>query len=293
MEFRQLRYFVTVAEELHFGRAADRLLLTQPALSKQIAGLEKELGVQLLIRTKRTVQLTSAGRVFLERAKQLLSQTEEAIRLTKRTDRGEEGQLAIGFTQTATHTVLPRLVRDFHRNYPNVELTMLELSTEAQVAALNEDKIDIAFLHPPIDGRGLNVHPILEEILVAVLPTQHPLLQYRLIPIEAFANESFIIHPRQEGPILYDGFVQLCQQAGFQPKIVKESISLQTSVCLVAAGIGITFISESWQSLVGTEVVCRPLANCPIHLEFAAAWRQNSATPTLRAFLTIMQENLS
>jgi DNA-binding transcriptional LysR family regulator len=125
MEFRQLCYFVTVAEELHFGRAADRLQLTQPALSKQIAGLEKELGVQLLIRTKRTVQLTSAGRVFLERAKQLLSQKKEAIQLTRRTARGEEGQLAIGFTATATHTVLPRLVRDFRRDYPNVELTML------------------------------------------------------------------------------------------------------------------------------------------------------------------------
>jgi DNA-binding transcriptional LysR family regulator len=164
------------------------------------------------------------------------------------------------------------------------------LPTEAQVAALNEDKIDIAFLHPPIDERGLNVHPILKEIFVAVLPKQHPLLQYRQIPIEAFANESFIIHPRQEGPILYDGFVQLCRQYGFEPNIVKESISLQTSLCLVAAGVGITFISESLQSLLGTEVVCRPIANCPIHLEFAAAWRQNSANPTLRAFLTILLE---
>jgi DNA-binding transcriptional LysR family regulator len=288
MEFRQLRYFVTVAEELHFGRAADRLQMTQPALSKQIAGLEKKLDVQLLRRTKRTVQLTSAGRVFLERAKQLLLQTEEAIQLTRRTDRGEAGQLAIGFTETATHTVLPKLVRDFHHNYPKVELIVLELCTEAQVVALNEDKIDIAFLHPPIDERGLRLYSILEETFVAVLPQQHPLLQYQQIPLEVFADEPFIIHPRQEGPILYDGFIQVCQQSGFQPKIVKESISLQTRVCLVAAGLGITFVSKSLQFLVGNEVVCRPLANCPIHLKFAAAWRQSSVSPTLQTFLKIL-----
>lgn len=290
MELRQLRYFVTVAEELHFGQAADRLQITQPALSKQIAKLEKEIGVLLLIRTKRTVQMTSAGRVFFDRAKKLLSQTEEAIQLTRRTACGEAGHLTIGFTETATHTVLPRLVQAFRSNYPNVELTMLGLSTEAQVAALNEGKIDLAFLHPPIDERGLSLHSILQVNFVAVFPQQHPLLQYEKVSPEAFANESFIIHPRQEGPILHDGFVQICHAAGFQPKIVKESISLQTRICLVAAGMGITFVPENLQFLVGSEVVCRPLTNCPIHLKFAAAWRQNSANPTLWAFLKIMRE---
>jgi DNA-binding transcriptional LysR family regulator len=290
MELRQLRYFVTVAEELHFGRAANHLQMTQPALSKQIAGLEKELGVELLVRTKLTVQLTSAGRVFLERAKQLLLDTETAIQLKKRTARGEEGQLAIGFTETATHTVLPTLVRKFRLGYPNVELTMLALSTEAQVAALNDGQIDLAFLHPPIDQRGLILHPLFEEAFVAVLPPQHPLLQYPEIPIAALASESFLIHPRSEGPILYDGFVQVCQQAGFQPRIVTESISLQTRVCLVAAGMGITFVSESLQFLIGKNVVCRPVADCPLHLKFAAAWRKNAVPPTLQAFLTIVRD---
>ena len=288
MEFRQLRYFVTVAETLHFGQAAERLQMTQPALSKQIANLEKELGVQLFTRTKRTVHLTRTGQVFLEQAQQLLDQAENAIQLTRRTARGEEGQLTIGFTATATHTVLPKLVRTFRRDYPQVELTMLELCTEAQVAALNEKKLDLAFLHPPIDERGLQLQPILEDPFVAVLPQQHPLLQYQRIPVEAFANEAFIIHPRQEGPILYDGFIQLCEHFGFQPKIAQESMSLQSRVCLVAAGLGVTFVSGSLQFLVGTEVVCRPLANCPIYLQFAAAWRQNSTLPTLQAFLKIL-----
>ncbi|MEL6385026.1 MAG: LysR family substrate-binding domain-containing protein, partial [Cyanobacteria bacterium J06626_18] len=208
--------------------------------------------------------------------------------LTRRTARGEEGQLTIGFTATATHTILPKLVREFRSRYPKVELSMRELSTEAQVTALNEGKIDIAFLHPPIDPRNLDVHPILEEAFIAVLSPQHPLAHSPQIPIEALANEPLIIHPRQEGPTLYDGFLRLCQQFGFQPHIAHESISLQTRVCLAAAGLGITFVSESLQSLIGSEVVCRPLANCPIHLEFAAAWRQQSTRPTLLAFTAIL-----
>ncbi|MGF1569992.1 MAG: LysR family transcriptional regulator [Nodosilinea sp.] len=288
MELRQLRYFVTVVEELHFGRAADRLHMTQPAVSKQIANLEQELDVKLLARTKRTAQLTPAGQVFFEQAQQLLRQAEATIQLTQRIERGEVGNLTIGFTETAVHTVLPQLVRDFRQIYPNVEITMLELGTEAQVTALNQGKIDLAFLHPPIDARGIELYPILEEPFIAVLPPQHPLLECDSIPLKAFANEPLIIHPRQEGPILYDGFVQVCQGAGFQPKIIKESISLQTRVCLVAIGMGITFVSSQLQFLVGNNVVCRPLEECPIYLKLAAAWRQNASSPILQALIKIL-----
>ena len=290
MELRHLRYFVTVAEELHFGRAAERLQMTQPALSKQVAALEKELDVQLLTRTKRTVRLTAAGQVLFDEAKRLLAQVDDTVQLVKRTANGEEGALAIGFTNTATSTVLPALVRRFRDRCPNVELTMQELCTEAQVRALNEHKIDLAFLHPPIDKRGLKLYPILEENFVAVLPKGHPLLKYEYLPLKALAGEPLIIHPRQEGPVLYDGFMQLCQQLGFQPNIVKETISPQSRVCLAAAGIGITFVAASSQASVGQEVVCRPLVDCPIKLQFAAAWRQNSTAPTLREFLAILLE---
>ncbi|MBF2074209.1 MAG: LysR family substrate-binding domain-containing protein [Synechococcales cyanobacterium C42_A2020_086] len=139
----------------------------------------------------------------------------------------------------------------------------------------------------------MNLHPILSANFVVVLPQQHPLLQCEKITLEALANESFIIHPRQEGPILYDGFIQICQTVGFYPKIVKESISLQTRICLVAAGLGITFIPENLQFLVGSEVVCKALQDCPICLKFAAAWQQNSISPTLREFLKIMREKLA
>ncbi|MGD1952871.1 MAG: LysR family transcriptional regulator [Leptolyngbyaceae cyanobacterium] len=288
MEFRQLRYFVTVAEELHFGRAAERLHITQPALSKQIASLEQELAVTLLLRTKRRVQLTHAGDVFFTQARQLLAQTNAAIQLTKRTDRGEIGSLAIGFTATATHTVLPLFLRDFRQQYPQVEVTLQELATEAQVEALNQNRIALAFLHPPIAQQGLEVHPIFDENFVAFLPLNHPLSNHDCIPLEALANEPLIIHPREEGPVIYDGFIQVCQQDGFQPKIVKESISLQTRVCLVTAGMGITFTSDRLQSLVGVDVVCKPLADCPIRLKFAATWRKTASNPVLRESLKIL-----
>ena len=288
MDNRQIEYFVAVAEELHFGRAAERLQITQPALSKQIANLEKMLGVQLLFRTKRTVALTHAGQTFLQQARQLLSQRETAIQLTRRTGCGDIGHLSIGFTETATQTILPPLLRDFLQRYPKVDIDMIELATEAQVSALNQDTIDLAFLHPPIDQRGLQVRLISEERFVAVLPCQHPLGRYEMIPFEALATEPLMIHPRQEGPALYDGFLQVCQMAGFQPQIVKESISLQTRLCFVAAGIGITFVSEHAQFKVGENVICRPIENCPISLKFGAAWRSRSTNPTLHNLLNIL-----
>lgn len=289
MEFRHLRYFVAVAEELHFGRAAERLQMTQPALSKQIAALEKELDIQLFSRTKRSVQLTVSGHVFLDQAKQLLAQAEAAVQLTRRADRGEVGQLTVGFTATATYTVLPRLVQSFRDRYPDVQISMVELSTEAQVAALNQRQIDLAFLHPPIDKRGLALHPILEEPFMVVLPKHHPLLNQKRLSLPLLANERFILHSRQEGPVLYDGFIRLCQQAGFRPTIAQEVGSHQTRICLVAAGMGITFVPESVQLLVQGEVACRELTDSAIKLQFAAAWRQDCTVPTLRKFLRILQ----
>ncbi|MGL5940744.1 MAG: LysR family transcriptional regulator [Waterburya sp.] len=289
MEFRQLRYFVTVAQELHFGRAAERLQITQPALSKQIRVLETELGIQLFIRTKRTVRLTKAGEVFLLEAQKLLQQAEKAINLAHRTALGEVGRLTIGFTATATYTVLPELIGRFRLLYPQVEVEMLELSTEAQVTALNRSEIDLGFLHPPIDDRGLELYPILAEELVAVLPKRHHLAIKHLLSLEDLAQESFILHPRAEGPFLYDEFQKLCRQAEFQPQIVKEVCSHQTRICFVAAGMGITFIPVGLQSSVGQDLVCKPMENLAMKLEFAAAWRSVVNLPVLQEFIKLLR----
>jgi DNA-binding transcriptional LysR family regulator len=289
MELRHLRYFTITAEELHFGRAAKRLQMTQPALSKQIHSLESELDVLLFTRTKRTVQLTAAGQVFLEQAQQLLRQADRAVQFARRAARGELGTLRLGFTTTATQTVLPSLVREFRDRYPDVELILQELSTEAQVQALNQHQIDLAFLHPPIDQRGLSLHEIWAEPFVVVLPKQHRLVHQESVHPKELAEEVFILHPRQEGPMLYHQCLELCQQLGFEPAIAQEAVSHTTRICLVAAGQGVTFIPKSVQALVGTEVVCKPLEPCPIQMEFAAAWRYNDQAPVLDAFLAIVQ----
>ena len=288
MEFRQLRYFLTVAQELHFGRAAERLDITQPALSKQIRVLETDIGVQLFIRTKRTVELTQAGEVFSIQAQQLLNQARSAIQLAQRTAKGEVGKLTIGFTPTATYTILPKLLGRFQSLYPQVEVAMLELSTEAQVTALNCNEIDVGFLHPPIDSRGLELYHILSEEFVVVLPKQHCLAAKQLLTLKDLAQESFILHSCSEGPFLYDGFLELCRQAGFRPKIAQETDSHQTRICLVAAGMGITFIPKGLQILVSEDLVCQPI-EISLKLEFAAVWRSLVTMPVLREFLTVLK----
>ena len=289
MEFRQLRYFVTVAQELHFGRAAERLDITQPALSKQIRVLETNIGIKLFFRTKRSVKLTPAGEVFLTEAQQLLQQAEQAIAKAKRTAKGEVGKLTIGFTATATYTVLPELIGRFRSNHPQVEVEMLELCTEAQVTALNRGEIDLGFLHPPIDTRGLELYPLLSEEFVVVLPKQHRLILLKSLSLKDLAQESFILHPRSEGPFLYDEFFKLCRQNGFQPQIVKEVNSHQTRICLVAAGMGITFIPAGLQTSISSDLVCKPIGNLPLKLEFAAAWRSIVVMPALQQLLILLK----
>ena len=290
MEFRQLRYFVTVAQELHFGRAAERLDITQPALSKQIRVLETNIGIKLFFRTKRSVKLTPAGEVFLKEAQQLLQQAENAIAKAQRTAKGEVGKLAIGFTATATYTVLPELIGRFRSSYPGVEVEMLELCTEAQVTALNQGEIDLGFLHPPIDSRGLELYPLLSEKFVALLPQQHHLITQKSLSLKDLAQESFILHPRSEGPFLYDEFFKLCRKNGFKPEIVKEVNSHQTRICLVAAGMGITFIPAGLQTLMNSDLVCKPIKNLPLKLEFAAAWRSIVVMPVLQEFLILLDK---
>jgi DNA-binding transcriptional LysR family regulator len=290
MELRHLRYFVVVAEELHFGRAAERLGLTQPALSKQIRCLEQELDFPLFHRTKRWVKLTRAGHVFLEQSRQLLEQADYASQLARRTARGELGQLAIAFKTSALHSFLPDVVQAFRERHQDVDLSMNELCTEAQVEALHKGQLDLGFLHPPIRQKSLTLKPMLKEAFVVVLPKQHPLLLYDLIPVKVLAQESFIIPPRGEEPVLYDQFFELCQRIGFQPTVVQETCHYQTRIGLVAAGMGVTFVPESVQHFTPPGAVCRAIEGPNLTLELVAAWRKDSTSPVLRAFLQVMEE---
>ncbi|MBD3887431.1 LysR family transcriptional regulator [Phormidium tenue FACHB-886] len=290
MELHDLRYFVAVAEDLHFGRAAERLHMTQPALSRQIQALEAELDVQLFQRTKRSVQLTIAGQTFFEEARQILRRTEQAIQTTKRVARGEVGQLRLSFTASALRSVIPEIVRVFRARYPDVQLTMSERCTHEQVAAFHNHQVDVGFLYLPVDEKLLMLQPIVEEVWIVALPKGHHLANQKHLTLSTLTNEAFILHPRHEGTAFYDQIIRLCEQAGFYPNVVQEVETSQTRVGLVAAGMGITFVPEHLQHVADVDVIYRRLKGAAPKLELAIAHRRDNFSPIVQQFLHVVEE---
>src|SRR5690349_19246114 len=204
MEIRHLRYFVAVAEHLHFGNAARQLNISQPPLSQQIRELEEELGTQLLWRNKRRVELTEAGQVFLQESKLILDQTRQAVRAVQRTSRGEIGRLTIGFVMSATCSVLPGILRNFRKKYPGVELDLKETTTGAGITALKEKKMHLCFLRSPIRDEALNSEILLTENLLLAVPKGHSLAEKATVSLRMLADEELIIFPRSDGPGFHD-----------------------------------------------------------------------------------------
>ncbi|MEL6128459.1 MAG: LysR family transcriptional regulator [Cyanobacteria bacterium J06627_3] len=289
VELRHLRYFVAVAQALHFGRAAEHVGITQPVLSDQIRRLEDLLGVQLLYRTKRVVKLTEPGRIFLADALQVLGQTDAAIATVRRAAQGKFGKLAIGYTGPALYTVLPEIVRMFRDRNPQVELTLHENCTPQQEAALQTNAIQVGFLHPPIDA-PVNLKTVLQETMVVALPEHHPLLNQSHLSVKDLANESFILFPRTVGPYLYSQILSLCTQAGFNPTVVQEVTPQPTMIGLVAAGIGVAFVSASMQNISRPGVVYRQLQEETPSLQLAMAWKDEQKSPVLQSFLTVVND---
>ena len=291
MELRHLRYFVAVAEELHFGRAAKRLHITQQPLSRQIQNLENELGVELFFRTKRTVRLTEVGEIFLKEAKKILEQSEYAVHLIKQAKEGEIGRITVGFTGSALNVVLPTAVRQFKKLYPQVELTLKRMQTLEQVEALHAREIDLGLLHPPINDDRLMLEIIYRESLVVALPDTHSLAKdaFGSISLQQLANESFILFPRYIGSILYDQIINLFQQAGFSPNVVQEAIPQQTILGLVAAGIGISLIHSSTRIIGRPGVVFKDLIEPTPVLETAISWSPNTTNLVLPYFSKIVR----
>lgn len=285
IELRHLRYFIAVAEELHFGRAAERLQMAQPPLSQQIRQLEGEIGFQLFHRTKRSVQLTEAGRIFLREARRILSQLDQAIETGKQASRGELGQLAIGFVSSASYSILPKILSYFRRQLPTVELALHELTTDQQLRWLRDGRIDVGFVRPPIEDESLGISTILQESLVVALPQTHPFAPNELVSLRSLTHESFILFPRKLAPGLYDQIIALCQQMEFSPKVVQEAIQMQTIVSLVAAEIGIAIVPVSLQNLQRTGVVYRPLQEPTPKAAIAVVWKQHEASPIVDRFL--------
>jgi DNA-binding transcriptional LysR family regulator len=290
MELRHLHYFIAVAEELHFSRAAERLNISQPPLSQQIRSLEDELGVKLFERTKRHVQLTEAGKVFLERSYLVLAQLEQAIEVTQRIGRGEVGRLAIGFVDSATYTVLPDILRIFREQFPAVELRLHELTTQEQIHALHHNQIDVGVVRSTIIEPSLRTECVLQESLVLALPQTHPLSAQVKVSLSTLADESFILFPAKLGPVFYEQIIHLCQQAGFRPKVAQEAVQMQTIVSLVAAGLGIAFVPASMQSFHRSGVIYKLLQEQTPQTGLYLAWRQHDSSPVIKAFLSLAQK---
>jgi DNA-binding transcriptional LysR family regulator len=290
MELRHLRYFLAVAKELHFGRAAARLHITQPPLSQQIRQLEDELGVPLFQRTKRRVQLTDAGRAFQEAARQMLDQAEKAVHTAQRAHRGEIGPLAVGFLGSAMAGMFSEILLAFRTRFPEVELTLQELTTAQVVHALRERRIDVGILHLPIGEEAFLFETICREPLVVVLPKTHPLAAHRSIPLGDLAHETVVLVPRDLGPGVEDDLVEFCQRAGCYPQRLPGATQLLTVIGLVAAGIGLSLVPASMRTVRWQGIVYRPLQGLGFQVESIVAWRRDEVSAVVRTFLGVVRE---
>lgn len=285
MELRHLRYFLAVAEELHFGRAAMRLQMAQPPLSQQIKQLETELGVLLFARTRRKVELTAAGQVLQREAQLLLQHLEQAISKTQQAERGEVGRLAIAFVSSAMYSLLPDYLKQYRGQYPHVEIVLHELSTQEQIQGLLDNRLDIGFMRPPIGHDMLSSRSVLKEPLVAALPLTHRLASQQHLSIQAMQTELFVLFPRAMATQLYDQIISLCHQGDFSPKVVQQAAQMQTILSLVAAEIGVAIVPASLQNLQRRGVCFIPFQESTPKAEVCVVWKQNQMTPTIETFL--------
>lgn len=287
MELRSLRYFVALAEELHFGRAARRLAITQPPLSQAIAQLERELGVRLFDRTRRKVALSHAGGTFLDEARATLERAARAVDLAQRAERGEVGRLAVGYIAATAYTLLPLVLRDFMRSFPGVKLELRELALPEQTGALLRRDIDVALLRPPVAEAELASETILAEPFVLALPARHPLAALRRVPARRLAGEPMILFPRQPGLVFHDLVMGFCLRHGITPRVAQEANQTHTVVGLVSAGIGVALVPASTQRIGLGGVAYRPLREKTPPSRTALAWRRGDASPVLAAFLDV------
>lgn len=292
MELRQLRSFVAVAEDLHFGNAARRLRIAQPALSRQIQALEKELAVQLLFRNRRRVQITPAGQVFLDRARLILTRAEEAALAAQQASGGASGSLSIGFVGSATYEILPEVLRAFRSAAPSVHLTLSEMTVQAQLDALTEKRIDVGLLRIPAKTEGIIFRAVSREPLYVAMPSSHRLAQMPAIRLSALAGEPFVLYPDHPKPSWTEFVMGLCQQAGFQPLIAQRTVEIQTTLSLVAAGIGISIVPRCVGNIQRQDVVFRRLIGLRARTELLVAYREHDPSPVVQAFLKALWQHV-
>ncbi|GAA4026272.1 LysR substrate-binding domain-containing protein [Actimicrobium antarcticum] len=294
IELRQLRYFVAVAEELHFGRAAVRLHMTQPPLSQTIQALEATLGNSLFARTNRSVALTPAGSALLTEARRLLAQAHALPELVHQAASGESGRLVLAFVSTADYSVLPPFLREFREHYPHVQIELREATTDIQLDDLAQNRIDVGLLIPPLpekSGAELAYRQVLSEPLILAAPTGIKALAGKTpVALKTVAEFPLIIFPRRIAPAFHDAILATFHEAGLTPRIGQEAIQMQTIVGLVSAGMGIALVPQSVSNLKRPGVEYKTLRGKTPLVETGLAWRRDNHSPVLHAFLELLRK---
>ena len=285
MELRQLRYFVAVAEELHFRRAAERLHISQPPLSQQIRSLEDELGFALLVRTRRRVELTAAGEAFLRDARSILGELDGAVATARRIDAGQTGRLRVGFVGSALLSLVPGTVERFRSSRPGVAIELRERSTVDQLRAVSAGVIDVGLVRPPIeDESGLRAATVLRERTVAALPAAHPLAALARVPLRRLAVEPLVLFPRAQAPGFHDLLIGALADTGTGPHVIQYAPEMLTIIGLVAAGTGVSLVPASVSRLALDGVAYRPVTGAP-RSELVAITRRDDDSAVVRAFV--------
>jgi DNA-binding transcriptional LysR family regulator len=287
VDLRHLRYFIAVAESLSFTRAAEKLHIAQPPLSQQIRQLEEAIGVTLLHRTKRHVELSEAGAVFLQHARQIIGATQNAAVEAQRAQRGEIGRLAVGFFEHMSYTLLPPIFREFRERYPKVELDLRWFPVIGQADALHSGQVDISFMRPVFDADGITSEVILREPFMLAVPDRHRLAKEESVSIKTLADERFIMYAPRLAPDFHEMITSMCVAAGFLPAVALEVGQVYTALGLVGAGAGIAFVPSSVQSVHFDHVVYKTITGRTPKIEVSLGWKQRNPSPLLLAFVEI------
>lgn len=287
VELRHLRYFIAVAEELHFGRAAARVHIAQPPLSQQIRKLEEELGVQLFTRAGRGIALTHAGGVFLSEARQILCRTDRAVETARRADRGMIGPLLVACGPMGAQSVLARVLPEFRKRHPDVELVLREFLSGDIVEALHGGSVEVGLLLPDFDSELLRRETLMSVPMLAALPAAHPLARRRRIHLNDLADENFVVVSRHLSAGFYGHVMACCQRAGFTPAVIEEATYIPTLLVMVAAGYGVALVPSVVKPEPGVALI--PLDDpCP-EMQLCMAWKADNRSPVLAAFLATVR----
>ncbi len=289
-DLRLIRYFVATAEELHFRRAAERLGIAQPALSRAIQTLEAELGVTLFLRTNRNVQITTAGQVFLDRAREILTAMERSVEEARNAHDGRVGSLRIGYTDFAIVGPLPIILKEFQEHQPGITLKPQHGVTLTQMQRMEEGKLDIGFVTGPVNKPGFDQRPVQSEAFVCVCADSHPFARRAAIGIADLADQDFVHGSSKDWQHFYDYLIPLCRRAGFVPRIVQEAFNTAGILGLVSCGMGVTVLTEKVCAALGPGLVVVPIADVSERLITTAIWRRDRMIGPVRHFVDYLHQ---